>query len=540
MAGALGAAFLAAATAIGAPEDDGKIVWPSDHYREAPVEFFREVLGVEPWEKQIEVIDAIREFPRVAVKSGHKVSKSHTAGGIALWFYSSFPDARVVMTSTTSRQVDQILWRETRMMHARAGRCVACKRAEVNGPRPCAHSALIDGDTHELARSGLKADDFREIVGFTAREAEAVAGISGSNLLYILDEASGIPDVIFEAIEGNRAGGARVVMFSNPTRTEGEFFEAFNAKARFFKTITISSEDTPNVKSGQVLIPGLATREWIDEKREEWGEDSPLYKIRVRGEFVLSEDGKIFSVHAIGEAEARWADAPEVGRLHIGIDPAGPGLGGDESAFAPRRGAKVLGVVAFRGLTEEAHLAHLLGLIKEHRRQHEGPPLVLIDREGPIGSAVYGLLRSYASANPDAFEVVGIRSSDRARRQPQVYDRMRDELWARGAEWLREGGALPEDAKLSKDLHAPEWVGHAMTGRLKVTGKDELRKKLGRSPDRGDAVLLSVWEPVASRDEDVREAAEAAEARAERREEPEDLSVTHDPYAGADLWQRGC
>lgn len=491
--------------------------WPSARYQADPVAFAHEVLGDKPWEKQIEIIEAVRDNPRVAVSSGHKVGKSRTAGVLALWFYCSFPDARVVMSSTTSRQVDQILWREVRMLHTRS-------------------TVPIGGDLHELARSGLKADDFREIVGFTAREAEAVAGISGANLLYILDEASGIPQAIFEAIEGNRAGGARIVMFSNPTRTEGEFFEAFNAKAAFYKTLRVSSEDSPNVVANVDVIPGLATRRWIDEKREEWGEDSPLFKIRVKGEFVLAEDGKIFSVHAIGEAEARWADAPEVGRLCVGLDPAGPGLAGDESAYAWRRGLKVIGLATMRGLSEDAHLAHLLGIIQEQRRPHEGPPLVLIDREGPIGSAVYGRLRSHSADNPDAFEVVGIRSSDRARRQPQVYDRMRDELWARGAEWLREGGALPEDAKLSKDLHSPEWIGQ-LTGRLKVTGKDELRKKLGRSPDRGDAVLLSVWEPLASRDEDVRE---AAAARVERREEPEDLSVTHDPYAGADLWQKGC
>jgi hypothetical protein len=273
---------------------------------------------------------------------------SHTAAGLALWFYCSFPDARVVMSSTTSRQVDQILWRELRMMHARS-------------------KHPIGGDLHELARSGLKATDFREVVGFTAREAEAVAGISGRNLLYILDEASGIPDVIFEAIEGNRAGGARVALFSNPTRTEGEFFRAFHEKAAFYKTLQVSSEETPNVREGREVIPGLAGREWIEEKKVEWGEDSALYKIRVRGEFVLQEDGKILTVHAIGEAEARWHEARGTGRLCIGLDPAGPGQGGDESVFAVRRGDKVSSLVALRGVSEDSHLAHLLGILTLER-----------------------------------------------------------------------------------------------------------------------------------------------------------------------------
>ncbi len=180
-----------------------RIRFPCDKYQNDPVGFFHDILGVEPWERQVEIIEAVRDHPRVACKSGHKVSKSHTAGGIALWYYCSFPDARVVMTSTTSRQVDAILWRELRMMKARGGICLECKRKNEDLPNdqkitaPCPHSGMIDGVIGELARTGLKSADFREIVGFTAREAEAVAGVSGANLLYILDEASGIAAVIF-------------------------------------------------------------------------------------------------------------------------------------------------------------------------------------------------------------------------------------------------------------------------------------------------------------------------------------------------------
>src|SRR5262249_24875109 len=142
--------------------------WPSARYRVDPVAFFREVLGIVPWSRQVELIEAVRDHPPVNVRSGHKLSKSCRPAGIALWFFCSFEDARVVMSSVTSRQVDAILWRELSMRHARA-------------------LIPIGGEISKLARSGLKARDFREVVGFTAKEAEAVAGISGRNLLYILD-----------------------------------------------------------------------------------------------------------------------------------------------------------------------------------------------------------------------------------------------------------------------------------------------------------------------------------------------------------------
>lgn len=511
-----------------------RVRFPSPRYRQDPVAFFREVLGVEPWSKQVEVLEAVRDHPRVAVSSGHKCSKSNSAAGLALQFYCSYDDARVVMTSTTSRQVDQILWRELRMMRARSGRCLGCKREDPDGfriQRPCQHSALIEGEQGELARTGLKSADFREIVGFTAREAEAVAGVSGANLLYIVDEASGVDEAIFEAIEGNRAGGARIVMFSNPTRNEGEFYEAFHGKSRFYKTVRISSEQTPNVIEGRVVIPGLATREWIEEKKQEWGEESAQYKIRVRGEHATHEDGKIFSVHTITQSELRWHDTPEAGRLFVGLDPAGPTGSGDPTVMCARRGVKQLVLREFRGLDEESILAHLVALLKDMRLPRE-TPVVVYDREGEIGHKVHVLLKAYVDdkRHRGEFELVAVRASDRAFRQAHIYDRVRDELTANLEGWIRDGGAILEDAKLSAELHQMEWKPDHR-GRLKVTPKVDIRKALGRSPDRFDALALSVWEPLS-----LREGVPASVAQEAAREAQQHVP-TLDPYAGADAWR---
>lgn len=494
------------------------IHFPSPRYRADPVAFCREILGVEPWAKQIEILEAIRDYKRVAVASGHKVGKSMTAAIVALWFFCSFEDARVVMTSTTSRQVDEILWRELRMIISRSGRCVRCKGdldamvksglppqlAEQRIPRPCPHSAVIAEQPAEKARTGLRSLDFREISGFTAKEAEAVAGISGKNLLYLPDEASGIDQKIFDAIEGNRAGGARLAMFSNPTKNEGEFYSAFHDKSEHYHTITVSSEETPNAVAGERIIPGLAERAWIEEKREEWGEDSPLYKIRVQGKFATREDGKIFSVDSIARAEERWHTTPPEGRLYIGLDPAGSGGAGDESVFTARRGLKAIEQIGHRGLTEDAHLVHLMSMIAKHRVARE-TPVVVLDREGKVGSEIYGHMRAFVDGRQPPFELVACRASDRAHRRPDLFDRMRDELASNLESWFRDGGAIPESTKLAKDLHSLEWKMQP-NGRLKVTPKDDIRKAIGRSPDWYDSLALACWEPLSLR-EDVPESA---------------------------------
>ena len=516
----------------------GRVQFPSPHYQRNPVGFFRDVLGVEPWAKQRALLEAVRDHPRVAVKSGHKVSKSHSAAGIALWFYCSWADARVVMTSTTARQVDQILWRELRMMRARSGRCADCKRKDPEGlltPRPCEHSTLIDGEQGELARTGLTSPDFREIKGFTAREAEGVAGISGKHLLYIVDEASGVGDDIYEAIEGNRAGGARIVLFGNPTRNEGEHYEAFNSKAHLYRCITISSEETPNVLEGREVIAGLATAEWIEEKKIEWGVDSPMYKVRVKGEHAVGEDSKIFSIHTISQAEARWFDAAEAGRLFIGVDPAGDSGTGDNSAFSARRGLKQLVLRTSIGLDEEAHLVQILALIGALKLPRE-TPVVVMDREGSVGARLHGKLRAHLDLEEHRaappFELVAVRSSDKAVRQPHIYDRIRDELCANLYQWCRDGGAIITHTRLAKQLHAPVWK-QGINGKLKATPKEQLRKLLGHSPDEFDALALSVWEPLSLQNAEDVPTAQATETHDEYAE------AVVDPYAALSVWGRG-
>jgi len=493
----------ARADALAPPLTDADRVraWPRD-----PVGFAREILGIQPNRAQRRILTAFLPHKRVATVSGHKVGKSTALAILALWFYCSFPAARVIVTATTDRQVNGIIWREIR-------RLVRGARVPIPGGR----------DIHVRANSGLDdPSDFSEIRGYTAKESEAIAGISGAYILYLVDEASGVAPAIFQAIEGNRAAGsAWVFLISNPTKADGEFYDAFHSKAiermpaAGYFGIHVDSRESPNVtgewrelewwdrergewRPYDAPIPGLATPEWVAEKLEEWGEDSPLFKIRVAGEFCAAEDAKVFQAALIAEAEGRWETAIAAGRLYIGVDPAGDGDGGDQSGFAARRGAKVLELRARAGLSPAAHVAEVEDVIATAgARSDTLLPVVLVESEGEAGWKVYCALRDEAAAH-GRFQVVRVRTSDRAVRQPLIYDRVRDEIWAAAREWVRAGGAIPESAQLAKDLHAPEFYSD-IRGRQKITSKRDLRKLLGRSPDVGDAFVLSCWEPMSTR-----------------------------------------
>jgi phage terminase large subunit len=473
--------------------DAEAITWPSPRWRADPVGFARDVLGVELWSKQVELLESIRDNRNTSCRSGHKCGKTTTLAVAALWFYASFPDARVLMTAVKASQVDEAMWREVRRLVRRSK--APLRSASSDEPDLRTSVFPIDGQLGERANYGLRADDGRQVWGMTARDGEGLAGISGANILILADEASGIQDRFFEVLGSSLAGSggtARKCYISNPTRTTGEFYRSHTTNAALFTLVHISSEDTPNAR-GERTFKGLAGPEWIAERKAEYGEDSAQYRVRVKGDFVHDKDGKIISLDAIAQAQLAWDDAPETGDLQIGIDPAGEGEFGDETAIAVRRGAKIVTVLAWRALTEDGIVDNALGLLAEHRRRGVvGVPRISVDAEGGIGTRVFAKLKTAIEvAHFPTTEIVAVRSGKKFWGSPE-FDMIRDGLWGQTRAWLKAGGALPEDVKLVQELNAPAFVEDG-NKRFRATPKKDLRKALGRSTDRADAVCLAIW-----------------------------------------------
>lgn len=489
-------------------ERNAALAWPAPQWFDDPEGFAWTILGVTLWRRQVEILEGLRDNDRVSVVGGRKIGKDFLAGVASCWWYGSVPGGRVFLTAPTGKQVDGILYRQIRILIAGSGRCVECKAHDAEkiargiqpDPPPCPHSSILanPSEVGKRAHTGVVAPDMREMKGVTADKAEGIQGWSG-RILAIPDEASGIEDAIHHAIRGNLAAeGCKELAIGNGTRSTGWFYESHHGKAAsLYKRFAVSSLDTPNYIEGREVFPGLASRAWVDECKEEWGEDSALYKVHVLGQFVQNEAGAIFSVHAISMAVLRWDDAADDGPLSIGVDPAGEEGDGDESGFAPARGDKIYEIAAKRGLSPEAHVLEVLAFITKYKRAGDSEKArVILDALGDVGSKVRGAFVAYMQAHGDAcpFELVTVRSSDKAKREKFVYDRVRDELAANFATWLRRGGAIPQDAKLSKDLSVFRWRDIAGgLGLSKVIEKTEMKKILGRSPDRADACMLAVW-----------------------------------------------
>lgn len=406
------------------------------------------------------MLEAIARHLSVAVKSGQKAGKSTAAVAVALWFVCTRQSARVFLTSSSFTQVRDVLWYELAKIYDPVRRVVGGSRA-------------LDPGT------GLRFDDGRQILGFASKTPENVAGRSGPEMFLIADEASGIEEPIFDAIEGNRAGGTRLALFSNPTRTSGKFYRVFHEEREFWKLISISSEE-----AAQQGIPGLARQEYIEQRKAEWGIESALYQVRVRGNFPSEAENAIIGLALLDAAKARYDATEAEGPLEAGLDPAR--FGDDEAVLVVRRGKKVLGIHATRHQDGPSLAGWTVATLRGYRAPGDPPTRVKVDVLG-IGASVYDAL---ATGHLDDVEAVSVNVSESA--TADGYVRLRDQLWFAVRDWLKEGGALPDDPRLEAELLAPTYTFDAQ-GRQKVEDKDAVKKRLKRSPDRADALALAVY-----------------------------------------------
>ena len=257
----------------------------------SPLVFARDVLQVKLWSKQEEVLGALTVHKRVAVKSGNGLGKGYCAAVAVLWFLYSHDPAIVLSTAPTFRQVRHILWRQIRRLHRRA-------------------AATLGG---KILDTRWKMAEDRYALGLSADTADQFQGFHSPNLFIVVDEAEGVGEEIYEAIESiTTSAETRLLLIGNPTTVTGAFRRAFYQERHLYHIISISALDNPTVQAGKAVIPGLTTEAWVQERRETWGEDNPIYRARVLGEFPdQAEDTLIKAVRHRGRYPASTVWTPE-------------------------------------------------------------------------------------------------------------------------------------------------------------------------------------------------------------------------------------
>ena len=239
------------------------------------------VLGGRLWPMQIAIAQSTFYYPRTTVRSCEAIGKSYAAARIALAFLYNFPPATVITTAPTNRQVEDVLWREIRI-------------AVANAKFP------LEGN---LTRKALELSEDHFAVGFATDEPERMLGYHNVNVLVIGDDAAGLTNDIFGAIENPLStGNTHELLLSNPTQSVGAYRDTFNSD--LYKKYHITAFDSPNLASFGITQEDIENGDWekkwvgqelpypqlmspakVAERYKNWGKGSYLYVVFILGDF---------------------------------------------------------------------------------------------------------------------------------------------------------------------------------------------------------------------------------------------------------------
>jgi phage terminase large subunit len=440
------------------PQEQVLLSWRRD-----PVLFVRQALGVEEIEVwQVEALNRINLHDRLAVRSGHGVGKSALLAWIILWWILTRYPAKAACTANTSTQLHDVLWGELDLWYRKL---------------PEGMKDLLELKADYLV---LKEDPKQSFaVARTARkeQPEAFQGYHSPNMLFIADEASGVDDIIFEVGRGAMSSrGAKTVITGNPTRTSGYFYNAFHSMKAFWQTMHV-----PCASSSRV------SEQYIEECKEEYGQESNAYRVRVLGEFPVEGDDTVIPLHLCESAVDRDVGLiPDSGEVW-GLDVAR--FGDDRTALAKRASNHLVEPIKWWRGKDTMQVCG--AVIDEYNLAKRKPTTIFVDTIG-IGSGVYDRLAELG------YPVAGINVSE----SPAFGDRflrLRDELWWNTREWFRGLNVrIPDDGALIAELTLPTYT-HSSSGKVKVESKDEIKKRtaktassMGKSPDLADALVLTM------------------------------------------------
>lgn len=413
-------------------------------------------IGRQVRERAFDGVHAVKPI-RLAIASGHGIGKSFLTAMLVIWVMATRPDAKGVVTANTASQLETKTFAEiTKWL----------RRSLVSDLFEIRSSSIVSKESPESWR--VDAQTCRE------ENSESFAGqhSASSTSFYIFDEASAVPDVIWEVAEGGLTDGEPMMfVFGNPTRNTGRFKECFGRRRQYWTTRHIDSRDV-----------FITNKTQIEEWKEEYGEDSDFFRVRVKGQFPNASTTQFIPMELVESAAVLEVAHNRATAAVIGVDVAR--FGDDETVLYTRIGKGYMPMRCFHGLDAVAVAAQVKAQFA--RVMSFGFPrdrvYIFVD-EGGVGAGVVDILRD------DGYPARGIQFGGSAD-DPEAYDRKRDEMWGRTKEWLMAGGTIPNDQALKEDLTSPEY-DYKPGGQLKLESKKDMKKRGLSSPDRGDALAIT-------------------------------------------------
>lgn len=463
--------------------------------KEHPDFFIKAAFGEDVHEHHRHILESIRDHDETTVRGCHGLGKSWVGSRVVPWFLQHHSDALVITTAPTKKQVESIIWREISL-------CMGKWKL------PIPHGMQVAATSLKMNKGSGNGN---EAHGFTARDTnqDAFVGFHALNFLIIVDEAAGVSDALYEAIESLAStGNAKILLIGNPTNPSG-FFKASHGPKSSANKLKISAFDTPNFvhfgitledivdeKNRETLkakgklpaweekqyealpAPYLVTPKWVAKMVLKYGADSAYVKSRILAEFPSVDKDALFPMHLIEEAIAFDAEPSASEYPHaLGVDVAR--YGGDSSVCYQRTGDKyrLQSTWAKSSTTETA--GRVLAAIRETGARWAG-----IDVIG-VGGGTVDILAD------DEHPAYGVNVA-MAPRDGERFANLKAELHWELKEALERGeiDLDPTDYDLHVQMSRIRFK-YDKRGKILVESKDEYKARFGDSPDHLDALLLS-------------------------------------------------
>lgn len=431
----------------------------AERYRDDWPGLIREVFEVEPDAWQAEELTAVQRCERrISIRSGHGVGKSAFASWVCWCAILTEPTVKVVITAPSGPQLWDALFAEIKLW---------------GNKLPEALRECYDFKTDRIEHKGAPESIFISARTSRAENPEALQGVHADSgrVILIADEASGVPEAVFEAAAGSMSGNnCTTILLGNPTRSQGFFYDTHTRLAYMWRTRRVNCMDSRRV-----------AKDFIEDMRARYGEDSNAFRVRVLGEFPRSDDNTLISIDLVEAAFVR----------DIALDPVWVGIwgldvarfGDDETALCKRYGK----VVPEKPLIwTKLDTMQVVGRIKH---EYDTTPINLRPLE--INVDVIGIGAGVVDRGREiGLPMRGINVSE-APSFSDGYMKLRDELWDKGKQWLSARDCqLPNDPRFL-ELTLPKYDFNS-NGKLKVESKDELKKRTrAKSPNVADAFNLT-------------------------------------------------
>ncbi len=447
---------------------NSKAIQAIRYYTNHPVEFVEDIIRAKPDAKQRDILNSVAKYPMTSVRSGHGVGKSAVESWLIIWFLLTRPYPKIPCTAPTQHQLWDILWAEVSkwMRH-----------------NPALAKELV-WTKEKVYMKGCPEEWFA--VGRTASGPDALQGFHAEHILYIIDEASGVKDEIFEPILGSLSTeGAKLVMCGNPTRLTGFFYNSHHKNREQFHTIHIDGRDS-----------GRTDQRFIDSVIGMFGEDSDVFRVRVAGEFPLQEND-VFIPLSLAEATTKSgapASAPKT--LAIGVDVAR--YGDDETVIAVNQAGSISLPITRRGQNLMATVADIVTTYRKlliQNPSYHGKVSVNIDDTGLGGGVTdrLGEVRIEQRLWNMEIRPVNFAAKVPDEKAAQWFANISTYMWYLVREGLRRQEiCLENDSPLLSQLSTRKYTMNS-SGKIVLESKDDMKKRGLSSPDRADAAALSCY-----------------------------------------------